>query len=436
MQATIFAPITPTIRSSTIIIRISGKDSLKILEKFKIKILPTPRFQHLIKLKDQKEELIDQALLTYFKAPNSYTGEDVIEIALHGSIAIYKQVIEILSQIDNFLFAEPGEFTKRAFLNQKIDLLQAEAIADLINAETEIQAKLALKSFSGETSSIFATLREKIISTRAFIESYIDFPDEDIPEEKLAESQEILNDIKTLIGKNLSSSLGESIRKGIKVAIIGPPNSGKSSLLNHLAKQDIAIVSNIAGTTRDSIETHLDIAGFPITLTDTAGLRENTNDEIEKIGIERSMKQAKIADFKLFLISSTEIETLAEYQKFIDKKTILIINKSDLSKAKAPNALNISVKTETGIQELFKILKNKISNEYQDLNDSIITRKRHRQILTEISTIIDIIDLKNQELEISAEQLRRISTEFSKLTGHIDIEDILDKIFSSFCIGK
>jgi tRNA modification GTPase len=434
MKKTIFAPITQTLKSSTIIIRVSGDNALDLLKHFNISLKPKDRVSHLCILKDCNGKTIDQILLTYFKTPNSYTGENVIELAIHGSIAIYKKVIAELGKIKNFAFAEPGEFTKRAFLNKKIDLLQAEAIADLIAAETDAQADLALKNLSGKTSGFFNLWREKIITIRAFFEAYIDFPDEDIPEDKILEAQSLLSEIKETIEKFIADDgVGEKIRNGIKVSIIGPPNSGKSSLMNLLAKREVAIVSDIAGTTRDTIEVHLDLHGFPIILTDTAGIRE-ASDEIEKIGVRKAYEKAKDSDFKILMLAANDHELLEKYQDLIDKKTILVFNKSDEFKGELDGNL-ISVKKEQGIDKFITSLTSKIESEYSNFSDSVITRERHRNILSEILEEITHLNF-NDDLELTAEHLRRVSNNFGKLVGVIDIEDILDKIFSSFCIGK
>ena len=318
-------------------------------------------------------------------------------------------------------------------------MFQAEAIDDLIKSETKAQANLAHKFLSKKVSNNFNEFREKIISSRAFFEAYIDFPEEEIPKKKLIEAKDIINEIAVFLKNSLKNQeIGERIREGIRVAIIGEPNSGKSSLLNHLAKRDIAIISDIAGTTRDLLEVHLDIAGFPIILNDSAGIRE-TEDEIEKIGIVRAEESAKKADFRILLFSYENINNLKKYQKFIDDKTIIVCNKIDLLPKDInieKNILQISVKEEKNIDKLITKLKENIIKKYSNFNDVVIDRQRHRKIIIDILANIKKIDFFNNDIEIIAEYLRLITNDFARLTGHIDIEDILDKIFLSFCIGK
>lgn len=437
---TIFAPITSIISGAIITIRISGENCLDIKSKFNIKKTLKPRFNHLVTLEIEKS-LSDQVILSYYNAPNSYTGEDIIEISIHGSKIIYQKIIKSLSEIKNFRFAEAGEFTKRAFINKKLDLVQAEAVDDLIASETELQVSQALKQLYGKNSKIFDKWREDIIKIQSFIEAYIDFPDEDIPSQKVKEAYTLITKINEQIQDILDDNkVGQVIREGIKISIIGPANSGKSSLINNLSGKEIAIVSDIAGTTRDAIETHLNIAGFSVVLTDTAGLR-NTDDQVEKIGISKSLEHAKSGDFKILLIPVTNIND-HQYKDLIDDNTIIVANKTDLL---TENQLNdtkstnddihfISVKKNIGINILVKKIEELIINKYSK-RDSIITRERHRSLLHKVNQVIENIDFSD-DLEIISEKLRRVSTDLGKIVGNIDIEEILDNIFSSFCIGK
>ena len=439
---TIFAPITATISGAVITIRISGDKTNKIIDFFAFKIKKLiPRHVYLMPLK-YDNKIIDQVLLTYFAAPHSYTGEDVIELSIHGSKAIYKKLTNLLAQIDGFRPAEAGEFTKRAFINQKIDLLQAEAVDDLINSQTEIQADQALKQFYGANSNKFMVWRKKIIKIQSYFEVFIDFPDEDIPKDKILEAQNLCTELHVEINNYLDdNNIGEIIREGVKIAIIGPTNGGKSSLINNLTGRDIAITSDIAGTTRDLIDVNLDIAGYSVILTDTAGLRDS-DDEIEKIGIKKAKQQAISADFRILLLPVTDLDQQNYYKEFINENTIIIANKKDLLsdkkimllQAKYPNIIFISAKYNKNIKQLIAEISKLITNKYKN-KDLLITRERHRILLLEISLALAELDFSD-DMEIICENLRVITTNLSKIVGHIDIEEVLDDIFYNFCIGK
>ena len=439
---TIFAPITATISGAVITVRISGSKASKIIDFFAFKIKKlTPRHVYLMPLK-HNNKIIDQALLTYFAAPYSYTGEDIIELSIHGSKAIYKKLISLLAQIDGFRPAEAGEFTKRAFINQKIDLLQAEAIDDLISSQTEIQADQALKQLYGANSKKFMAWRKKIIKIQSYFEVFIDFPDEDIPQEKIFEAQNLFKELQVEINNYLyDNNVGEIIREGIKIAIIGPTNSGKSSLINNLAGRDIAITSDIAGTTRDLINVNLDIAGYSVILTDTAGLRDS-NDEIEKIGIQKAKQEATLSDFRILLLPVANLNNHDDYKEFINENTLIIANKIDLLnnkevtilQAKYPNIIFISAKYNKNIKQLITEISKLITNKYKG-KDLLITRERHRILVLKISSALEELDFCD-DMEIICENLRVIVNNFSKIVGHIDIEEVLDDIFYNFCIGK
>ena len=438
---TIFAPITATISGAIITIRISGDKATNIIDFFAIKIQKLKaRYVYLQELQYQGK-LIDQVLITYFPAPHSYTGEDVIEISIHASKAIYRKITYLLSQIEGFRYAEAGEFSKRAFLNQKIDLLQAEAIDDLIKSNTEVQANQALKQLYGSNSNKFLNWRSKLIKIQSYFEVFIDFPDEDIPQDKINEAQKLINDLTFEIKQYLNNNnVAEIIREGIKITIIGPTNSGKSSLINNLSGRDIAITSDIAGTTRDVIDVHLDLSGYPVILTDTAGLR-STNDTIEQIGIEKAKEQARNADLVILLVPVLELDILKDYQEFVNDNSIIVANKTDLLNSEELNILQkhpqinfIAVKYNHNIDNLIKIITNFIADKYQD-NDSLITRQRHRDLMNEIHNKLQQINFAD-DLEILAENLRAVISCFSQIVGHIDVEDILDDIFYNFCIGK
>ena len=317
--------------SGIAVIRVSGKNTSEVIKKLTRSKLPSPRVATLKKFnKNGKKELIDEGVLIWFPGPNSYTGEDLAEFHVHGSRAVIKAMHLAISKIKSSRLAEPGEFTKRAFQNGRINLLKAESIADLISAETEIQRKQALKIMSGKSSDKFNLWRDKLLKILSHIEAKIDFPDEDLPKNIIGEIQKISNNVLTEIKKTLNDQkVGERIREGFKIAIVGPPNSGKSSLLNYLSKRDVAIVSEIAGTTRDVIETHLNLDGYPVIVSDTAGIRSSKN-EIEKKGIKIALNRAEDADLKLVIVSLKKVDFSGVLKGLLTKNAVLVLNKSDL----------------------------------------------------------------------------------------------------------
>jgi len=438
----IFAIATPQGKSGVAVIRISGDNAKQALQVFDVSKEITPRKALLAELK-YEGELIDKALLFYFNSPHSFTGEDVIEIHCHGSRAVLKKIIEILGRQENFRTAEPGEFTKRAFLNAKMDLTAVEGLADLIDADTEAQRKQGLRIMQGDAANFYEKLRRDILHSLAYMEAYIDFPDEEIPEHVL---QEIDNEIKSVISAiriQLSDNrASEKIRDGIYVTILGTPNVGKSSLLNLLAKRDVAIVSDIAGTTRDVIEVALDIGGYSVIIADTAGIRENA-DIIEQEGIKRSFEKARTADIKIIMSDYQEIKNgnCATFD-LIDNNSLLLINKCDLADnllipdIEGVSPIEISVKTQIGIDKFIDALQEKIAAIIPS-EASFVTRQRHRNHLESALSHLNKCELvAHIGLEIKCEQLRRAAHEIGSITGKIAVDEILGHIFSSFCIGK
>jgi len=443
---TIFASITSPIRSSITIIRISGSQSIECLKQLGVKKEPISHqsFFHKIVFNDKKN-IIDESIITYFKAPKSFTGEDVVEISIHSSPFIIKSIFTKLLSIKNVDLAQGGEFSKRAFLNGKIDLVQAEAIPDLIASETEAQHRQSIQQLQGHLGKIYDQWTKKIIEISAFVEALIDFPDEDLPPEITKNIQSTINDLQKQISNHLNDNkIGQKIKDGLKVAIIGAPNVGKSSLINLLAKNDIAIVSEIAGTTRDIIETHLEINGMPIIISDTAGIR-SSNDLIEQEGVKRAIKKAHNSDLILYIIDATNPIIFPEY---INERTILIINKidknSDFSDQKLfsnyqihdqSKFVKISITQKINIQELVYELEQIIKKLYPHTYSPSITQERYRVALQNCLDSLERFNLENN-IELGAENLRICLSEISKITGKINIEDILDLIFSKFCIGK
>ncbi len=375
--------------SGVAVIRVSGKNTAQVIKKLTgSSKLPTPRVATLKKFnKNGQKNLIDEGVIIWFPAPNSYTGEDLAEFHVHGSRAVIKAMHSSISKIKNCRLAEPGEFTKRAFQNGKINLLKAESISDLISAETEIQRKQALKIMSGKSSKEFNSWREKLLKILSHVEAKIDFPDEDLPKNIISEIKKISNNVLKEIKKTLNDQkVGERIREGFKIAIVGPPNSGKSSLLNYLSKRDVAIVSEIAGTTRDVIETHLNLNGYPVIVSDTAGIRSSKN-EIEKKGIKIALKRAEDADLKLVIVSAKNLDFTYVLKKLLTKNAILVLNKSDLLKGKLNSKFKkhehvlISIKKDSNLNKLITKIKSKLKNKFTTTEDILITRERHRQNL-------------------------------------------------------
>ena len=442
-MSTIFAPLTLKGLCSIYVIRISGRESLNCLKALGIQKTLIPQKATLCKIKDKNNEILDEALVIYFKAPHSFTGEDVVEINLHCSNYIISKVFSILSSIENVRMAEKGEFSKRAFLNNKIDLMQAESIVDLINAETEMQHKLAINQLQGKNSNFYNNLRQKIVEILALLEAFIDFPEEDIPQDMQDEILAKISNIKIEIQNNLNDdNVGEKIRDGFHISIIGEPNAGKSTLLNYLSKSDRAIVSDIAGTTRDIIEVSLNISGIPVILYDTAGIRE-TEDIIEKEGVKRAIRNANTADIKILVIDSNNLNIDKNIIDLIDKNTIILLNKIDILKNKNidknifkdAEILEISLKDKINLDKFLDILKNKLESIVSPNINTTITNERYRN---ELEKALEYLEFFNFDLpiEINAENIRMSADCIGRITGKINSDEILDNIFSKFCIGK
>jgi len=442
---TIYALSTGPGISGVAIIRVSGEDTRKVIQLLTNKDLPSQRVATLRKInKINTSELIDEGIILWFPGPQSYTGEDMAEFHIHGSKAVIEAIHSSISKIKNCRLAEPGEFTKLAFQNGKINLLKAESIADLISAETEIQRQQATKIMNGKSADKFNELREKLLKILSHIEAKIDFPDEDLPENILNNikktSSEVSKDIKKILN---DQKVGERIREGFKIVILGPTNAGKSSLLNYLSNRDVAIVSKIAGTTRDVIETHLNIDGFPVIVSDTAGIRDSKN-EIEKKGIKLALNKAEDADLKLVVIDAKSVDFSGILDELIDENAILIVNKSDLIKEKLNFKIKkfkyilISIKENLNIEELILQIKNKIKNKFINSEDILITRARHRQHLEECLKNLEKFNKKNEgdDFDKAAEDLRLATRHLGMIVGKVDVEEILGSIFNDFCIGK
>ena len=429
--------------SGVAVIRVSGKNTPEVIKKLTSRKLPTPKVATLVKFnKNGQKKLIDEGIILWFPGPNSYTGEDLAEFHVHG--AVINTMHNEISKIKDCRLAEPGEFTKRAFQNGRINLLKAESIADLISSETEIQRNQALEIMNGKSFDKFNLWRQKLKKVLSFVEAKIDFPDEDLPKNIIRKIKKISNSVLNEIKKTLNDQkVGERIREGYKIAIIGPPNSGKSSLLNYLSKRDAAIVSEIAGTTRDIIEIQLNLDGYPVILCDTAGIRSSKN-EIEKKGIKIALKRAEDADLRLVIVSAKNADFKASLRDLLNKNSILVLNKSDLVKGKLNNKFKkhehvlISIKKDLNLNKLIKKIKNKLKKNFSSNTDILITRDRHRQNLISCAHHLERFKKKksNYDFDKAAEDLRLATRHLGMIVGKVGVEELLGSIFKDFCIGK
>lgn len=439
---TIYALSTVYGKSGVAVIRVSGCDALSAVEAMTDIDVKTikPRYAYFADIKNTQGQLLDKSLVLYFKAPYSFTGEDIVEFQVHGAKAVISSILETLSSLKEFRLAEAGEFSKRAFYNNKMDLTEAEGLADLIDAETSEQQKYALRQMEGSLKNVYTDWRETLLKVMAHLEAYIDFPDEELPQDIINNLQNTVFKVIEEIKKHLNTdNIGERLRDGFRVVIVGEPNAGKSSLLNAIVKRDAVIVSDIAGTTRDAIDIHLDIDGYPVTFTDTAGLRE-TSEAIESQGIKIAYDKAENADFVICLFDGLK-NIPQEFEKIEENKKIYVANKADKLSEEQKKSLQkagyllISAKQNQGIDVLLKEISSKIKDKFTANSGLLITRKRYREALK--NTVLNLEEFNfNKEIELSAEDIRLACREIGKITGQIEVDEILDKIFGSFCIGK
>jgi tRNA modification GTPase len=449
MAETIFALSSGAVPSGVAVIRISGPDAIDILRVL-CGDVPEPRMASVRELCDPvTDDMLDQALVLVFEGPASFTGEDVVELQCHGGRAVVAAVLEVLSGMDNCRPAEAGEFTRRAFEAGRMDLTEVEGLADLIAAETEAQRIQALRQMGGALGELYDDWRDRLIHMRAMIEADFDFADEeDVPgsvaNEIWAEGQILVNEI----GNHLARSRrGERLRSGLQVVLMGVPNAGKSSLLNAIAGRDVAIVTEEAGTTRDVIEVHLDLEGYPVTLVDTAGLRQ-TEGVVEREGIRRARERGETADLILWAVEPGGVEAndpesgLPErIQDWVPVWTVR--TKSDLETLPERDssgtilAIPCSVKSAEGMESLISHLSGFAKETITVGEEPLATRQRHRHYLMECQQALsDALASASLPLELRAEELRRAADALGRITGRIDVEDLLDVIFRDFCIGK
>ncbi|MDB4197036.1 tRNA uridine-5-carboxymethylaminomethyl(34) synthesis GTPase MnmE [Ascidiaceihabitans sp.] len=423
---TIFALASAQGRAGVSVIRLSGPDAKEVVAKF-VSNLPNNRVAGLRILIDDAGEPLDHALVLCFDGPRSFTGEDVVELHLHGSIAVVQSVLRVLGDSGLARLADPGEFTRRALENGRMDLAQVEGLADLIESETEAQRKQALRVVTGHLGALVEQWRSSLIRAAALIEATIDFVDEDVPVDVTPEVRELLTGVKTdLIKEIAGSKVAERIRVGFEVAIVGAPNAGKSTLLNAMAGRDAAITSDIAGTTRDVIEVRMDLKGLPVTVLDTAGLRDG-QDSVEVIGINRALERAGDADLRIFLADKNEVLPLAQLPD-----DIRITPKADITGS------GISGLTGEGVSDLLDAIQQTL--EQRSSQAGLATHERHRiamqSTLTALDVVLPLVDLGPEHYDIAAEELRTAVRSLEALVGRIDVENLLDEIFSSFCLGK
>ncbi len=434
---TIFALASGAGKAGIAVFRLSGPSATEALRTLSKKQLPEPRRATRVQLIDPKtKDLLDDGLALYFPGPASFTGEDVVELHVHGGRAVISGITDALAGIKGVRLAEAGEFTRRAFDHGKFDLTAAEGLADLINAETAAQRRQAQRQLHGELGAIYDDWRERLLKAIALFEAEIDFSDEDLPpglhEQVAAQISEISEDIADHLD---DKGQGQILRDGLYITIIGPPNAGKSSLLNRLSRRDVAIVSEKAGTTRDVIEVHLELDGYPVILADTAGLREAA-DEIESEGVRRAQERAHHADLKLAVLDGAswpekDLQTVG----LIDENTVVVINKSDLLSESETEYFAISAETGAGFDVLLEVLKKEVAEKCHLSASPALTRTRHRTALEDCLANLQRFPT-SPETELKAEDLRLAARALGRITGRVDVEEVLDIIFREFCIGK
>ncbi len=436
MPNTIYALATGMGRSAIAVIRLSGPSTRAVIEAI-AGAAPPPRRARPVYFRDpETKDIMDHGILLWFPGPNSVTGEDYAELHIHGGRAVVNHFLTMLNRFPGLEEAEPGAFARRSLLNGKMDLSQVEGLADLIDAETEFQRRQAMRALGGALRRRVETWRAAIVQALAIVEAELDFSDEgDVPFEPQAALGNILRpllgEMRELLGQ---TPAGERLREGFVVLILGPPNSGKSTLLNMLARRDVAIVSSIPGTTRDMIEVHLDIRGMPITLVDTAGLRESS-DEIERLGVTRTLARIDQADLILWLSEGARISPDGNFSSAQGTELIAVATKSDIFPPPADH-LAISGKTGLGLDRLLDEILERAKRRLGDGSNALLTRQRHRGLVEDAADCVASALAADKPLEIVADDLRAAGRALGRIVGGVDVEQILDAIFAQFCIGK
>ncbi|CAA7614041.1 tRNA modification GTPase MnmE [Candidatus Terasakiella magnetica] len=441
MSDTIYALASAAGRAGVAVYRLSGDRTAAALTVLTRKALPRPRHVMRSHLFDQTGDAIDDGLVVWFPAPGSFTGEDVAELHLHGGRAVALALAEALAAL-GLRPAEPGEFSRRAFLNGKMDLTKAEAIADLVNAETSAQRRQALRQMDGGLTRLTEGWRARLVSALAHLEAVIDFADEDIPDGLMEQAGDEVRALTADLRAHLADGhRGERLRDGLHIAILGAPNAGKSSLLNRLAGRDAAIVSAQAGTTRDVIEIHLDLAGWPVVMADTAGLR-HAAEEIEAEGVRRALARAEAADLKLAVFDAGLLPALdAATLEVIDDATLVVLNKADVAAGDLPTlvhdrpAVGLSAKSGAGLEDLIEALGREVEARFALGSAPVLTRARYRAAVEEAVQALSRFD-PTCGVELAAEDLRLSARAVGRITGRVEVDEVLDVIFHEFCIGK
>ncbi|MGO8917093.1 MAG: tRNA uridine-5-carboxymethylaminomethyl(34) synthesis GTPase MnmE [Stellaceae bacterium] len=443
-MTTIFALATAPGRAGIAVLRLSGPEARAALAAL-AGAVPPPRRAVRARFSDPRSgEAIDDGLALFFPAPRSVTGEDVAELHVHGSRAVAAALLDALALLPGLRLAEPGEFTRRAFEHGKLDLTAAEGLADLIAAETAAQRRQALRQLAGELGRLYESWRERLLRALAHVEAEIDFPEEGLPEDLWQGVRATAAALREEIARHLADGRrGERLRDGVAVAILGPPNAGKSSLMNALAQREVAITAASAGTTRDIIEVALDLWGYPVVLADTAGLRA-AGDVVEAEGVRRARARAAAADLRLIVLDATRPDEAAAVAGLVDETALVVANKIDLApdvaagwadRLGAGPALRLSVRTGDGMAALLARLEAEVARRFSPGAAPLITRARHRQALEESVAALDRFAAANLP-ELAAEDLRAATQALGRITGRVDVEALLDIIFREFCLGK
>lgn len=442
MSETIFALSSGTVPAGVAVVRISGAGVRFGLETL-IGYVPVPRHATMCAIRDEEGALLDKGLALYFPGPHSFTGEDVAELQIHGSRASVQAVLLAIGRLGGYRAAEPGEFTRQAFANGKMDLTEVEGLSDLLLAETEAQRRQALSQAGGGLKSLYQDWARRLTHARAMIEAELDFSDEDdipgsVSDQIWSDMQALRDDIRKHLEK---ASYGEIVRTGFKVALVGPPNVGKSSLLNRLADREAAIVSDMPGTTRDIVEVRMDLNGYLVTLQDTAGLRDDSDDAIELEGMRRSRAVAEAADLVLDLRDASGFDQQATPDA--GPKTVPVLTKTDKLTVLQTEALErgsgvaISSKTGAGLDRLISTVLERLADLESHESELVPTRSRHAALLRSADSELETAVLdRNLPIEVRAEHLRRAADHIGRITGKVDVEDLLGVIFAEFCVGK
>ncbi|MEO5374438.1 MAG: tRNA uridine-5-carboxymethylaminomethyl(34) synthesis GTPase MnmE [Alphaproteobacteria bacterium] len=441
-RETIFALATAPGRAGIAIIRVSGPGSAAAFRHLTGREVPEPRVATRVWLQDDSGDRLDDGLALWFPRPASVTGEDVVEFHVHGSRAVVAEVLDVLTRRPGLRPAEPGEFTRRSFENGKMDLTAAEGLADLVAAETAAQRRQALRQMGGALAHLYEGWRSELVQCLAHLEAAIDFADEDLPNDVERDVDSVIDALAIKISRHLNDGRrGERLREGIHIVIVGAPNAGKSSLLNRLAGTEAAIVSATAGTTRDVIEVHLDLGGYPVVLADTAGLRD-AEGEIEAEGVRRAVARAAAADLRLAVFDAGRLPDLDEETlRLVDDNTVIVINKTDLRPGVTTvvvdgrTAFGVSALHGDGVESLLAELQRIVAERWSMTDGPVPTRTRHRAALMDCVSALErargaeMPDLKAEDVRLAARALGRI-------TGRVEVEELLDVIFRDFCIGK